>query len=137
MVDQLYINSKDAYTTWGITLDETSLSALMTPAPAKDFTENKSRSIDGKMVSVKNPRMYERSLTLSINITAPNRNAFLQRYSSFCEELALGELDIMTSFTGTTIYKTIYKNCRQFEQFNGRIGKFILSLEEPDPTNRL
>ena len=53
MVGQLYINSKDAYTTWGITLDETSLSALMTPAPAKDFTENKSRSIDGKMVSVK------------------------------------------------------------------------------------
>ena len=47
---QLYINGKDAYITWGIFLDETALSALMTPAPNKEFISNKYRSKDGKSV---------------------------------------------------------------------------------------
>ena len=37
---QLYINGKDAYLTWGIFLDETALSTLMTPAPNKEFISN-------------------------------------------------------------------------------------------------
>lgn len=34
---ELYINNKDAYTTWGISMDTSSLSSLMTPPPMKDF----------------------------------------------------------------------------------------------------
>lgn len=136
MVGQLIINGKDAYSNWGITLDDTSIAALMTPPPAKDFTENKSRSIDGKVVNVKNPRLDERNIQLSINITAPDREIFLSRYGSFCEELTTGKLDIQTAFTGSSVYRTIYKDCRQFEQFNGRIGKFILTLNEPNPAIR-
>ena len=30
--EELFINGKDAYTTWGISMDDTALSALMTPA---------------------------------------------------------------------------------------------------------
>lgn len=41
--EELFINGKDAYTTWGISMDDTALSALMTPAPNKEFIENKSR----------------------------------------------------------------------------------------------
>lgn len=136
MVGELIINGKDAYINWGITLDDTSVAALMTPPPVKDFTENKSRSIDGKVVNIKNPRVDERNIQLSINITATDRGAFLLRYWSFCEELATGQLDIQTVFTGSAVYRTIYKDCRQFEQFNGRIGKFVLTLNEPDPSNR-
>ena len=136
MVGQLTINGKDAYSTWGITMDDTSLSALMTPAPIKEFTENKSRLNNGKQVLVRNPRMDERNLILSINITAKDRETFLSRYNSFCQELATGQLNIQTSLTGTITYRTIYKDCRQFEQFNGRIGKFALSLNEPNPANR-
>ena len=57
---QLYINGKDAYLTWGIFLDETALSALMTPAPNKEFISNKYRSKDGKSVIKHNPRLDER-----------------------------------------------------------------------------
>jgi len=136
MVGELTINGKDAYINWGITLDDTSVAALMTPPPSKDFTENKSRSIDGKVVNIKNPRVDERNIQLSINMTAPDRGTFLSRYGSFCEELATGQLDIQTVFTGSVIYRTIYKDCRQFEQFNGRIGRFVLTLNEPNPSNR-
>jgi len=69
-------------------------------------------------------------------MTAPDRGTFLSRYGSFCEELATGQLDIQTVFTGSVIYRTIYKDCRQFEQFNGRIGRFVLTLNEPNPSNR-
>ena len=137
MLGQLIINGKDAYSNWGVTLDDTSLSSLMTPPASKEFTENKSRSIDGKIVSVKNPRVEERDFMLQINLTAPNRSLFVQRYNSFCQELATGRLNIATIFLPGVTFKTIYKSCRQFTQFNGQIGKFILSLNEPDPTDRI
>lgn len=136
MVGELIINGKDAYSNWGITLDDTSLSSLMTPSSSKEFTENKSRSIDGKLVSVKNPRVDERDFSLQINITAPSRSLFVQRYNSFCQELATGKLNISTVYLPGVTFKTIYKNCRQFTQFNGQIGKFILSLNEPNPKDR-
>lgn len=136
MLGQLLINGKDAYSNWGVTLDDTSLSSLMTPPASKDFTENKSRSIDGKQVLVKNPRVDERDFTLQINLTAPSRSVFVSRYNSFCQELATGKLDISTIYLPGVTFKTIYKSCRQFTQFNGQIGKFILSLNEPNPTDR-
>ena len=43
MKDELYINGKDAYTTWGISMDSTSLSFLMTPSANKAYLENESR----------------------------------------------------------------------------------------------
>ena len=42
MKDELYLNGKDAYTTWGISMDDTSLSELMTPTSNKVFIENES-----------------------------------------------------------------------------------------------
>lgn len=136
MVGDLTINGKDAFTAWGLSLDDTSLSALMTPAGNKPFIENKSRSMQGKRVLPNNPKKDERTLVLSINITAPNRSKFLSQYLSFCTELESGVLHIETKYTGTITYKMIYEGCRQFDQFNGRIGKFLLSLVEPNPMDR-
>lgn len=43
MKDELRINGKDAYTTWGISMDNNALSELMTPSSNKTFIENESR----------------------------------------------------------------------------------------------
>lgn len=80
---QLYINGKDAYLTWGIFLDETALSALMTPAPNKEFISNKYRSKDGKSVIKHNPRLDEREITLPFNMTAKDSDTFLMNYARF------------------------------------------------------
>lgn len=40
MKDELRINGKDAYTTWGISMDNNALSELMTPSSNKTFIEN-------------------------------------------------------------------------------------------------
>jgi hypothetical protein len=136
MTGELFINGKDAYTTWGLSMDETSLSALMTPAPNKTSIENKSRLEHGKRVITSNPKKDERNLTLQINITAPDKDAFFARYDSFCNELDLGVLDIKTKYQPTIVYRTVYQSCQQFSQFMQGIGKFILKLNEPNPKNR-
>ena len=136
MIGELFINGKDAYTTWGISMDETSLSALMTPAPNKELIENKSRLEHGKRVVSANHKKDERNFTLQINLTAPDKDTFFARYDSFCGELTTGVLEIKTKYQPNVVYKTIYLSCSQFGQFMQGIGKFVLKLNEPNPNNR-
>ena len=134
---QLYINGMDAYTTWGIFLEETALSALMTPAPNKEFISNKYRSKDGKTVIKHNPRLDEREITITFNMTAKDADTFMANYAKFCEEvLAKGELVIRTRFQSNVWYRCIYLSCNQFSQFIQEMAKFSLKLNEPDPSDR-
>ena len=134
---QLYINGKDAYLTWGIFLDETALSTLMTPAPNKEFISNKYRSKDGKSVIKHNPRLDEREITLAFNMTAKDSDTFMTNYARFCEEvLAKGGLVIRTRFQPNVWYRCIYLSCTQFSQFIREMAKFSLKLNEPDPSDR-
>lgn len=136
MRGDLFINGKDAYDNWGIIMNDTSLSALMTPAPNKAFIENKSRLEDGKRVVASNPKKDERNLTLQIEIVAPDKDTFFARYDSFCNELDTGILDIKTKYQPNVTYRTIYLSCSQFSEFMQGIGKFVLKLNEPNPKNR-
>lgn len=131
-----YINGKDTYTTWGISMDTSSLSSLMTPPPMKEFIENKSRLEHGKRVIASNQKVDERSLTLTFNLTAKSEEQFFARYNSFCEELATGVLHIKSKYQPNVVYKTIYVSCNQFTQFMRGIAKFSLRLVEPNPKDR-
>lgn len=133
---ELFINGKDAYITWGISMDSTSLSALMIPPPNKGLIENKSRMEHGKRVITENVKMDERTLTLILNLSAKNESQFFSRYSSFCDELSNGILDIKTSYQQNVTYRTTYVSCNQFTQFMRGIAKFSLKLNEPNPNNR-
>lgn len=134
---QLYINGKDAYSTWGIFMDDTALSTLMTPAPNKEFVSNKYRSKDGKRVIRHNPRLDEREITLSFNMSAKSPEEFLANYGKFCYDvLATGEMVIHTSFQPTIWYRCIYLSCTQFSEFIREMAKFSLKLNEPDPSDR-
>lgn len=138
MKGELFINGKDAYTEWGISMDTSSLSALMTPAGNKDLPENKSRLEHGKRVvdDASIIKVDERQLTLTINLTARTEEEFFTRYSSFCNELATGKLDINTKYQPDVMYRTIYKSCNPFSQFMRGIAHFSLRLEEPNPKDR-
>lgn len=136
MTGELFINDKDAYTTWGITMDDTSLSALMTPPPQKNLIENSSRLEHGKRVISSNPKKDERNITLFLNLTARDKDTFFERYDSFCNELATGMLRIRTKYQPSVEYKTLYLSCNQFSQFMQGIAKFSLKLCEPNPDDR-
>lgn len=134
---QLTINGKDAYKTWGIFLEDTALSTLMTPAPNKEFISNKYRSKDGKRVIKHDPRLDEREITVAFCMTAKDSNTFLANYGKFCEDvLANGELTISTTFQPSVWYRFVYLSCTQFSQFNRELAKFSLKLNEPDPSDR-
>lgn len=134
---QLLINGKDAYATYGIFLDDTALSALMTPAPIKEFISNKYRSKDGKHVIKHNPKLDEREVTIGFNMTAKDEDEFLSNYAKFCDEvLSKGELEISTTFQPGIWYRFIYLSCTQFSQFVRQLAKFTLKLNEPDPSDR-
>lgn len=141
MTGELKINGQDAYTTWGISLQDGGLSALMTPAPCKAYVSNKSRLEHGaRYVSENNnvslARLDERQITLPFNMTAKTKTQFLQRYASFCEVLKAGKLDIWTKYQPTVVYHTLYTSCTQYGQYQQEMGKFSLKLTEPNPSNR-
>ena len=107
MKGELFINGEDAYLQWGISMDDTSLSELMTPPANKAFIENESRLQHGKRVVVANPKLDQRNLTLQINLTAPTEEQFFVRYSNFCKVLATGVLHLKTKYQPGVVYKTI------------------------------
>lgn len=80
---EFYINGKDCYTTWGISMDTSSLSSLMTPPPLKEFIENKSRLEHGKRVLSSNPKINERNITLTFNLTAKRKKNSFQDTTTF------------------------------------------------------
>lgn len=134
---QLTINGKDAYITWGIFLEDTAISILMTPAPNKEFVSNKYRDKNGKVVVKHNPCLDEREITVAFCMTATDSDTFLANYGKFCEDvLAKGELVINTSFQPKVWYRLTYLSCTQFSQFERELAKFSLKLNEPDPSDR-
>lgn len=136
MVRELYINNKDAYANWGISMTTSSISALMSPPPNKSFIENKSRLEHGKRVVTTNPKIDERNLSLDLQLTAKDEEEFFSRYESFCQELSTGVLNIRTKYQPSVVYKTNYLSCGNFTQFMRGIAKFTLKLCEPNPTDR-
>ena len=136
MNGQLTINGQDAYTTWGMTLESSSLSALMTPAPMKENLHSESRLAHGKTVTANIPRMAARTVTLILQLTARTEEDFFTRYAAFCEELATGFLDIETAYQPGTVSHFEYLSCTQFTQFMRGIAKFTLKLTENDPSDR-
>lgn len=145
MTGQLTINGKDAYTTWGVTLDASALSTLMTPPPLKPFVSNKSGAEDGKEVlgvstqeerAFFRPRLDSREITLAINLTARSEAEFLERYNSFVAELMAGVITLSTKWQAGVVYRLIYLSATQFSQLRRSVASISLRLEEPNPRDR-
>lgn len=136
MKGQLTINGKDAYTQWGVMMDTTSLSALLTPAGQKELIRNKCRLENGTRVETTGNKVAERDVLLSLQLVASDESDFFAKYSSFCKELDKRRLEISTSFQPGVVYKMDYQSMSSFTQFMRGIAKFSLKLNEPDPTDR-
>lgn len=139
MVGELFINNEDAHETYGIIFGEDSLTALMTPPPVKAYIENKSALTHGKQVlndEDSPPKLDERDVQLTFYLRAKNREQFLKRYEDFCKVLQGGRVDIRTKYQPKVTYHCNFISCSQYSEFNGRLAKFVLKLNEPNPNNR-
>lgn len=133
---QLFINGQDAYTTWGVSLNSSALSTLMTPPEVKAWVSNESELEDGARVVAGTPKVADRTISLGVNMSAATEAAFLSRYSAFCTMLKGGTVNIRTSFQPTVMYRCLYVSCSSFAEYRLGIAKFVLKLYEPDPTDR-
>ena len=134
---ELYINGKDAYIQWGLSMESSALSVLMTPAPNKEPISNKSRLEHGKRVINGIERIDERELNLQFHIKADSQDDFLNKYSSFCSELSKGVLELKTMYQPDVVYRTNYLSCTQFSEYRLGLAKFTLRLNEPNPNDRI
>ena len=136
---ELTINGKNARTTWGIVANTKLMAALLTPPPVKDPIQSTSRLEHGTRTIIldNSLKLNKRDITLELGITAPNITQFYTRYKSFLAELTSGWLKIAAPrFLPGVTFNCRYVSCSQFTNYNGRIAKFILKLEEPNPANR-
>lgn len=131
------INGKDAKTTWGIEFDSSAISAIMTPPPMKSYIENESRLEHGKRLITSNAKVDAReSVSLTFSLRAKSETQFFARYDSFCSELETPTLNIVLESRPSVTYKFVYKSCRQFTQYNNKLARFTLLVEEANPKDR-
>lgn len=136
---ELIINGYDAFTRWGVSMDNTSLSQLMTPAPLKDMIVNRSRLEDG--VRRESPttarKVDERTLRLGLNMWANTDADFRSRYAAFVSEvLNGGTMEIQVSHVPGVVYRCDYISCQQFGVYRNQLAKLILTVVESNPANR-
>lgn len=144
---EVYINSTSQTTEkrWGVFFTDTSVTNLMTPAPKKSYISNKSALSHGKQVLTSGgnaPKTDERDVQLTFCLKAKSLSKFLMQYRSFVNELEKGAIDLtLHIWDGETYYKeTFYLNyisCSQYMEYNGRLAKFVIKFNEPNPKNRL
>ena len=120
---------------FGATLLADAYSALMTPAPLKDFLENDDRSKDGTDVLVNNPRKAERDVTLTFLITGNNTTNYLAHYDAFIAELHKGQITLYIGDLNQT-FRLLFSNATQFENWRLNACKIAVKFREPNPANR-
>lgn len=76
MKNELIINNKDAYATWGVRMGDNFLDVLGASSPMKEFIENKSRLEHGKRVIINDPKIDEREITLSFTIEGSSQSDY-------------------------------------------------------------
>lgn len=138
-MNDLLINNKDAYATWGVRMGDGFLDTIGAPAPMKEFIENKSRLEHGKQMIVSNPKLNEREITLSFTIEGSSQSDYLIKKKTFFEELYKGTVNIQVPANSTEIYHLIYlgKSITYAQSLDRNFGKISSKFCEPNPINRI
>ncbi|MEG0994133.1 MAG: hypothetical protein RSE51_09860 [Bacteroidales bacterium] len=143
----LYINNKDAYTTYGAFLvedkpgDNKNYSELLKPAKAKEHTPVDFRHLDGeKYPDTLTVALEARDITLQFAICGTSKADFVAKYQAFVTMLKTGVggwINIRLPELNKTM-KLYYKECTEWEQltdFGGVVmAKFRVKFREPKPT---
>lgn len=138
MANELIINNKDAYSTWGVRMGDGFLDTISTPSPMKEYIENKSRLEHGKRVIVSNPKQDEREITLTFTIEGNSKSDYQSKKNSFFNELYSGKVDIKVPDNGSEVYHLIYlgKSITYAQSVDRKFGKVSMKFSEPNPADR-
>lgn len=130
-VGELFINGKDAYTEWGLSLEDEGLSRLMTPRPHKQPVTNKNVTANGAFVIQQTTgKVDERTISLPMHITAPNRETFWSLYYAFCSQVLNGGTVTLKSTYMNETFTLTYQDVQNFTEFMQQMCKFDVVFYE-------
>lgn len=138
MTGDLFINGKDAFSTWGVRMGDGFLDAIDGFNQMKDYIENESRLEHGKRVITDNARVDSREITLQFTIEGDSESDYRTKKKAFQTELEKGAVSIKVPVLGSEVYKLIYlgKSVSYGLSFDRRFGKVSSKFEEPNPADR-
>lgn len=128
-------------TSLGVSLEKGSYSALLTPAPLKDFVENNDPTKNGTEVLTQKAdgtplsRIAERDVTLTFLVVGDSESDFMAKYANFVGILHAGNISLYVSDLGRT-FSLIYRNSTQYDNHSLKACKMAVKFREPDPSNR-
>lgn len=94
MTGNLFINSKDAWLTWGVALVKGGYESILTPPNNKPYTTNEQRGASGTQVFYDNPQPMERDFNVSFFIDANTKEDYLIKFNNFVNEIRNGQVII-------------------------------------------
>lgn len=94
MTGELFINGKDAWTTWGVNMGDGFLDAIDAPVTMKDYIEDESRLEHGKRVITENAKVDSREITLGFTITGTSEEDYRAKKKAFESELRKGNFTV-------------------------------------------
>ena len=138
MKEQLYINNKDAWTTWGVRMGDGMLDALDAPSAMKSYIENENRTAHGKQVITQNAKVDSRDVTLAFTITGTSPSDYHSKKKAFVAELQAGAFTLKVPSLGSEVYHFVYtgKSISYGLSIDRCFGHLSMKATEPDPTNR-
>ena len=138
MTGQLFINNKDAFTTWGVRMGSGFLDALDGFLPMKDYIENDSRLEHGKRMITTNAKVASRDITLEFTIEGNSETDYRTKKRAFQQELQAGAFTIKVPVLGTDVYHLVYtgKSASYGLSISRRFGKISAKFTEPNPMDR-
>lgn len=138
MTGELFINNKDAWTTWGVNMDDGFLDALDAPLQMKDYIENESRLEHGKRIICNSPKVASRDITLGFTITGTNETDYRAKKKAFETELQKGAFTLNVPKLGTDIFHLVYtgKSVSYGLSLNRCFGHFSTKVTEANPMDR-
>jgi hypothetical protein len=138
MTGDLFINGKDAWSTWGIRMGDSFLDSIDGFNEMKDYIENESRLEHGKRVITDNAKVDSREITLQFTIEGSSESDYRSKKKAFQTELEKGAVNIKVPVLGNEVYKLIYlgKSVSYGLSLDRCFGKISSKFEEPNPMDR-
>jgi|WetSurMetagenome_2_1015567.scaffolds.fasta_scaffold302600_2 hypothetical protein len=140
MTGELLINTLDAYTTYGASIGDGFIGAILEPAPQKEYIENDSRLQNGKKVVVDSnlpPKVDERTVTLVFGIEGISTTDFLTKLKAFYAALGNGQFTVNVPALGSDNYKLYFQKSTEFSMNVQRtFCKISAQFIEPNPVDR-
>ena len=138
MTGDLFINGKDAWTTWGVNMGDGFLDALDAPLQMKEYIEDESRLEHGKRMITANAKVDSREITLGFTIMGASESDYRSKRKAFFSELQAGTFTVNVPKLGVDIYKLVYtgRSVNYGLSADRTFGHFTMKATEPNPADR-